>query len=259
MVGPLPKRPDGRLPESLFSQAAWDHINGLSRRIEVDGGHVNKTTRGTYELPDNSGGGGASTALQQYRLWDVTDDYLICKNPPKPPSGLSPVWLGQLIADPADPDAGVPVKNDAYYNVTDKVFKIFDGSSWQTMTQSATLVYVAKPPDLRTSLFGERILGTNHAYTYGDGPEETWAVATGKRFNVIRTDTASSSPEDQRVVRPWIEQELIFAVPANNTGVSRPKLDEHGAPVLDGDGNPVLLRLSLLHVSPSRQWSRKRG
>ena len=268
MVGPFPKRPDGRNPESLFTQAAWDHLNGISRRIEVEGRSVNKTTRGSYELPDSGGGGGggSSTTIKQYSLIDVQDDYLICLNMPSLPvdgdghvlSGLSnPRFLGsfrdeninpdgKIILDPTatpDPLLYSSQKNDSLWNQTKKQYRIFTGTSWIPMKAAkGTKVYIAKEQMHRTSNVARGSMNEQFTFTYQASPflnTETWAIGIDTRFNKVRRKFDVSRPgsfEDQIITPAWSEGELIFGIAAR-TDVVRQVFKDNGASVLDADSN----------------------
>jgi hypothetical protein len=258
MISGLPPSPDGHDPDAIFYKSLHDDLTFRRRLCRVDGMAVAQTSQGDYALPgDLETGGGGGVRVKLLVLRDVLNDYLICRNVPKGPAGTRPHWIGQFNADP-----GSPADNDAYFNFSDGVFKIFAGSAWVAMTADADWkqvaiggpvaqrdIYVAKPAELRTSLKGEVILGTAHTFTYSDGPAEDWSVGNDTRFNLVRTDD-----EDERVVKPYVEGELIHAISAT-TGLFRPKLDAHGDQVLDEHGNPIFVAISLLEIKPSRQWA----
>lgn len=231
-----------------YARRLVDIAQGINRQNTVSGVRVNRTTRGDSVIPNQTGGGGGGggggVSIKRYILKDVKPDYLICNPPPKGPPGSAPRWLGQLVSDPADEAENVPSENDAYYNVSNKTFKIYLNGSWAAMTPSATVINVAKPPELRTSLFGERIIGGNQAYTYNDGTSETWAVGTRTDFNIKRTSTQGAATENQLVTRPWIENEMIFAALVGDTGASF------------HDANNQLVLLKWQYISPARQWAK---
>ena len=52
MIGGFPKRPAGSTPEAIYMQGLHDHVTSFSKRQNVDGMPVNKTTRGSYVLPE---------------------------------------------------------------------------------------------------------------------------------------------------------------------------------------------------------------
>ena len=52
MIGPMPKRPDGRTPDALFDQWVYDTLQLLLRPQQVDGTMVQRTTRGIAIIPD---------------------------------------------------------------------------------------------------------------------------------------------------------------------------------------------------------------
>ncbi len=109
---------------------------------------------------------------------------------------------------------------------------------WDGTTEGVSTP-VAKQYPLRNSLTGETILGLAHTYTYGAGPSETWAAGTSTRFNKSRTDSDGTLSESQRVIRPYVQNEEIFAIGAK-TGI------------VDVSSIPI----TLLEISPNRIWSR---
>jgi hypothetical protein len=61
MIGPLPKRPDGRTPQAQFDQWVYDSLLLLLRQQDVAGVKIQRTTRGIAIIPEpNSGGGGGA-------------------------------------------------------------------------------------------------------------------------------------------------------------------------------------------------------
>jgi hypothetical protein len=234
IVAPSPLIPEGPNPQQVFDRWVRDAIESLAKIQQVSGARVMRTTRGTAVISDVTDKVPvAGTIVSRLVLRDVLTEYLICAKMPTGPDGSSPNWKGALAAD-----LGSPSENDAYYNTSSNTFRIFFSAAWSEMTVGA-IVNVAKQPALRTSLLGEKILGVNHTYTYGDGPSETWAVATDTRFNKTRTDDDGTDTEDQRVIRPYVDGEMIFAIRAD-TGI-----------VTEGEG-PVAVKF--LELTP-RLWA----
>jgi len=110
--------------------------------------------------------------------------------------------------------------------------------SWDGTTEGTTSVLVAKDAALRNSLASETILGVAHTYTYSAGPSEAWSAGTDTRYNKTRTDNDGTLSEAQRVIRPYVENEIIFAASAP-TGL------------VDGTGAAI----TLLEIKPWRQWA----
>ncbi len=111
--------------------------------------------------------------------------------------------------------------------------------SWNSddETDGDTDIFIAKEYKHRETLTSETILGVDHDYTYADGPSEDWAVGTDSTYNRTRSDDDGSSTESQRLVPPWVEDEIISAIPAK-TGVTTEDDDV----------------VSLLIVGRSTQW-----
>lgn len=252
MRGDLPKRPDGTDAQSRFVQWLWDRYSS-DRQIMVSGQPMSRTTRGFHSV-GGSGGSGSKTAVKSLILRNVRDDYLICRNVPTAPNdfnqgdpaiGNTPHWLGQFpdADEPAEPD-----NLDAYYNLTSHTFLIFSEADdeWITMTVDTTPIFVAKPFALRTSLSQERILGSDHDYHFTDGPSETWAAGASGAYNKLRTDTSS---EVQRVVRPYVDGEIIFAISATTDVVLQLADDPNTDP------DTPRTSVDLLEISPARQWA----
>ena len=62
MIGPLPKRPDGRTPNALFDQWVYDSLLILLKQQDVNGIKIQRTTRGIAIIPEpTKTGGGTST------------------------------------------------------------------------------------------------------------------------------------------------------------------------------------------------------
>lgn len=250
MIFPGSKSPDGTSPEAIYQKRLESIARDMYQHNQVAGAKVNRTTQGDFMLPESSGA--VSLRINQYSLRDVRDDYLVCAPLPRVASeDLSaygdagrpiPTWIGSLSADPDS-----ALDGDFYYNVGGTYF-IFFGGSWHAMTLGTHKVYVAKEPLHRTSLEGERILGADHAYTYSDGDSESWAAGASGRYNRIRHDDDGDTVEDQRIVPPWRDGEIISAIPAT-TGSTRPKSDSDTTP----------LRVALLVYGRSCQWAKKRA
>jgi hypothetical protein len=81
-------------------------------------------------------------------------------------------------------------------------------------------INVAKEWKHRTSIQGETILAVQHTYTYSDGPTEDWEAGTDVRFNRVRTDDDGSDTEEQQITPPWVEGEIIWAIPADTGAVT---------------------------------------
>lgn len=77
MIGALPKRPTGSTPEAVFMAWVWDRMVAESLN-QVAGNKVNRTTRGSFIIPQAGEGSGVS--LIRVRLKSVEDDYLVCRD-----------------------------------------------------------------------------------------------------------------------------------------------------------------------------------
>lgn len=216
-------------------QWAWDMLNSYLKPISVSGQRTCRTSRGFYAI---GGSGRSSLSAITLAVIDVLPDYLVCRPLPQPPAPIddddttpTPHWVGSRSADPVSPETG-----DAYYNTTSKKWRIFTSGGWKDMTWGDDKYFVAKEYLHRTSILRETILGTVYNYTYSGGPSETWATngsfgGTSTRYNKTRTSDDGATTEDQRIVPPWEENEIILAVQAQ-TGV------------VHGDAIPVTLHIA---------------
>ncbi|HEV2210860.1 MAG TPA: hypothetical protein VG167_18965 [Verrucomicrobiae bacterium] len=101
--------------------------------------------------------------------------------------------------------------------------------AWDGHQTSGPVLYIAKPPKLRTSLITAIIYGVVHHYTYSAGPDQ---------FNLLRTNTWPQGTETELVTPAWLMGDIIYAIPANTS-------------IKDAGGNPI----SLLMVGEARQWA----
>jgi len=66
-------------------------------------------------------------------IWDGTQWTTLAQDGTDGSDGISINWLGDLATAPSS-----PLLNDAYYNTTDGIAYIWDGSQWDTLTQDGT-------------------------------------------------------------------------------------------------------------------------
>ncbi len=106
-------------------------------------------------------------------------------------------------------------------------------------TIGTTDVFIAKEYKHRNSLEAETILGEDHTYTYSAGPSETWAAGASTEYNITRVDAG----EQQRIIPPWTEDEIIYACRARTDVFT--DFAEHGG-----------VAVNLLIVGRSCQWAK---
>lgn len=99
--------------------------------------------------------------------------------------------------------------------------------SWDGTTEGATDTLIAKDPNNRTTLTTQTVLTLVHSYSYSAGPSETWSAGTSTNYNKIRNNSDGSISEQEQITPPWMENEVIFAVPATTA-------------LTDGSGNPII-------------------
>ncbi len=78
MIPTLPKKPDGRDPETIYHQRIWDAVSFISQNGDVAGQKTNRTTRGSFAVKDPAQGGGGSPFVRLI-VKEVFDDYLRCR------------------------------------------------------------------------------------------------------------------------------------------------------------------------------------
>jgi hypothetical protein len=116
----------------------------------------------------------------------------------------------------------------------------------ETKREGTKDIFIAKEKAHRTSREGDTILAVDYTYTYDDGPSEEWTVETDTRFNMVRHSDDDDTTEDQRIVPPWMDGEIFWAIGAK-TDITHPKSDEDSTPV----------KITLLIVGRSCQWANK--
>ena len=107
--------------------------------------------------------------------------------------------------------------------------------TWDGTTLGDTDVKVSKDYALRCSLTGETVMGVEYDYTYAADSEDASTYPQGKVRTVTDPDNFT---EDQRVIRPWVPGEVIWAAKCS-TGVTV-------------DSVPV----EWLEIKPCRQWAK---
>jgi hypothetical protein len=287
MIFPQPKNPDGSHPKAIFDQRVTEALSNQARTISVQGQRVCRTTRGSYTIPGPQPITSGGKVLGPFVLQDVFDDYLVCGQLPTVPKMSPPldppitplvfigslheadfqndtnIWLKHKDTDLPDSDTNVDVlyqvkRSDYYFSIDFGTFYAFSGSEWIEMDQSDTQLRIAKEQQHRLSRVGEVVMGVQFTFMYQDGPEEDWAVGTSKGFNPTRIAIDPDGYNEWQIVSwPWMENELIYAIPAM-TGATygrghgdMPK----GTSDYEGGSDTTGTAIRLLITGRSCQWA----
>lgn len=100
-------------------------------------------------------------------LWDGTQWTLLSQDAVDPgaPTGTAVIWKGNLTSPPAN-----PVTNWAYYHETDRRTYLWDGDSWEIMSQGGTSGLPGTPGSAGTTIFWQGSLAAPPAT-----PQVNWA------------------------------------------------------------------------------------
>ncbi len=171
-----------------------------------------------------AGSGASSQAVQPFMLTDVFSDVLACI-PFSLPAGLvyQGFWSSRGSYPPdAVTFAGFISGENRFYVCSNSVGPVAtapqdDPDHWTLIDPSpapaAGSEWVAKEFKTRTSLVSETIFDIEHLYTYDTGPDS---------LNLLRTNDDGTNAETEIIVPPWVNGELIFAIPAE-TGLLNPE------------------------------------
>src|SRR5690554_2940935 len=99
--------------------------------------------------------------------------------------GINMEWLGTYTTAPAG-----PTLNQAYYNSTDGVSYIWNGTSWEIVAQDGT--GGAGPHNTLNQAYNEGGAGAGRTITANNGPVEINHTTTGTRGLIVTTNQASS-------------------------------------------------------------------